>query len=329
MANHLERMQQLVEINNRIYWLDNLKFFAILCVVVGHCCSFFEYGVSVPYLSELNDFVDVFNMPLFMLISGFLSFNSLKSLNTNMHLEKRVLKVADNVARPSFFFSLFFFLCTSIPNSLIKSLFAAFCIVFLSIFVYFKDKSETFSLLYVLFLIILVALSIVAKPAYFWYMTMYMQTSFFVSCFFCFSNRKEYLWLVFAALLYLLSCYYFPLRGIDLLSSFLAGVFLQKKWHLIENRFCPLFFVLVVCFLLGVFLFPYVRDINFYEENAFQLIKQGNILFLLLRQISHIAFALFFMLLFYLLFKKKYFFTNWGRQTLYIYICSMLFSWRY
>ncbi len=45
---------------NRIAYIDDIKGFGILCVVVGHCSSF------------ANSFIFLFHMPLFFFISGFL-----------------------------------------------------------------------------------------------------------------------------------------------------------------------------------------------------------------------------------------------------------------
>ena len=49
---------------NRLYWIDSLKFFGIYLVVLGHCTFLTE---------KLDMFIYLFHMPLFYLISGFLS----------------------------------------------------------------------------------------------------------------------------------------------------------------------------------------------------------------------------------------------------------------
>lgn len=55
-----------MEIHKRLQYVDFLKGFAILCVVVGHIASF------NPKCDLLIDFVYSFHMPLFFFISGFL-----------------------------------------------------------------------------------------------------------------------------------------------------------------------------------------------------------------------------------------------------------------
>lgn len=55
-----------MEIHKRLQYVDFLKGFAILCVVVGHIAAF------NPKCDLLIDFVYSFHMPLFFFISGFL-----------------------------------------------------------------------------------------------------------------------------------------------------------------------------------------------------------------------------------------------------------------
>lgn len=54
--------------NERIYWYDNLKFFLMVLVVLGHGA---DYGTS-QYASFRFTylFVYIFHMPLFLFISG-------------------------------------------------------------------------------------------------------------------------------------------------------------------------------------------------------------------------------------------------------------------
>lgn len=61
--------------SNRIEWIDALKGFAILTVVIGHCADgILSAGMYTQYqtsLRALYDFIYSFHMPLFFIISGF------------------------------------------------------------------------------------------------------------------------------------------------------------------------------------------------------------------------------------------------------------------
>ena len=55
----------------RIFYIDALKAFAILAVIIGHLPFYCYYGWSIePNPSSLATFVGLFHMPLFMLLSG-------------------------------------------------------------------------------------------------------------------------------------------------------------------------------------------------------------------------------------------------------------------
>ena len=62
------------QVKNRVIWLDNLKGFAIILVVIGHVIDGFElngiYG-SAKYAWPIFDAIYSFHMPLFFVISGF------------------------------------------------------------------------------------------------------------------------------------------------------------------------------------------------------------------------------------------------------------------
>lgn len=71
---------------NRIIFLDLAKFFAIVCVCIGHVYAM----TSLQYDSGLNRCIYSFHMPLFMLLCGFFSGSSL-SLNAGVFLKKKAV----------------------------------------------------------------------------------------------------------------------------------------------------------------------------------------------------------------------------------------------
>ncbi len=56
--------------NSRIYKFDNLKFFLILMVVIGHTADFVPDWKKITVLALVRTFVYAFHMPLFIFISG-------------------------------------------------------------------------------------------------------------------------------------------------------------------------------------------------------------------------------------------------------------------
>ena len=56
---------------NRIYWLDNLKWFLILLVVLGHAIqhTYADFGQNCLFRAIYS-----FHMPAFMAVSGYLAW---------------------------------------------------------------------------------------------------------------------------------------------------------------------------------------------------------------------------------------------------------------
>lgn len=67
-------MEQSFSINqSREAWLDNAKMFAIICVIYGHMALLFANGVP----RCIQGFIVAFNMPLFVILSGYTTLSSL------------------------------------------------------------------------------------------------------------------------------------------------------------------------------------------------------------------------------------------------------------
>ena len=60
----------LNSINNRLFYIDTLKGFTILCVILGHII---QYSYNNFDENHLFCYIYAFHMPLFMMISGFIS----------------------------------------------------------------------------------------------------------------------------------------------------------------------------------------------------------------------------------------------------------------
>lgn len=69
-------MREFIHPNARIYYLDQLKGLAIILVVLGHVMQF-VFGFSQ---SLVVNFLAIFHMPLFFLVSGYLSYGKQKNL---------------------------------------------------------------------------------------------------------------------------------------------------------------------------------------------------------------------------------------------------------
>ena len=85
--------------NKRIAWIDNVKFFAIWCVIFGHFNGLlFTHGR--PGFGFVNLLIVVFNMPLFVLMSGYSNYHSLIRIDNIMSLAKYIKNAILYIALP-------------------------------------------------------------------------------------------------------------------------------------------------------------------------------------------------------------------------------------
>jgi glucan biosynthesis protein C len=85
---------------NRLYYLDWLRVFAILVVFLVHCSKIFDYHTTVvfntvrsPVLSAFRDFSLLWIMPLFFIVSGAAVFLSKGSDKTGEFIKSRFLRL--------------------------------------------------------------------------------------------------------------------------------------------------------------------------------------------------------------------------------------------
>lgn len=81
-------------ISNRIVYIDALKGFGILLVVVGHVIQFFTDEIHVPAALKLWTFIYSFHMPLFFFLSGMVvKFEIPDSIKLYQHIRRRFVRL--------------------------------------------------------------------------------------------------------------------------------------------------------------------------------------------------------------------------------------------
>lgn len=96
-----------------IQWIDSLKGFAMLCVVLGHVADGYLAGLALSpgetgFLSGLINLIYSFHMPLFMWISGFLFHQAYYDRISRTYSLGRIRKQCLNLAGVYVFFSILF-----------------------------------------------------------------------------------------------------------------------------------------------------------------------------------------------------------------------------
>lgn len=88
----------------RMPWLDNIKFFAIFCVVLGHVLGFLTNHEIVGY-ELVQGIIVSFNMPLFFILSGFSSGEKILNITKLQELFFFILNNTIRILLPAYVFS--------------------------------------------------------------------------------------------------------------------------------------------------------------------------------------------------------------------------------
>ena len=112
---------QILNRGQRIAWLDNVKMFAMLCVILGHVMTIVIKTNMDLSGKIIEHFIVAFNMPLFVIISGYSNLNTFNKITKWRELidfvKKSVIRILLPVVTfcvigltPNFIFSPFWFL---------------------------------------------------------------------------------------------------------------------------------------------------------------------------------------------------------------------------
>lgn len=93
-------MKNVVFDRSRIVWMDNVRMFAMVCVMLGHTWRL----IDCPLPVWLGDFILAFNMPLFVLISGFMAAKSLGKINNWSDFLWYMNKISKRIMIPAVMF---------------------------------------------------------------------------------------------------------------------------------------------------------------------------------------------------------------------------------
>lgn len=93
------RIREIYANSKRIAWIDNVKFLAIWCVIFGHCNGQMFTCDRIGF-EWVNLLIVVFNMPLFMLMSGYSNYNALQRLTSLKALGIYLFKSFERIALP-------------------------------------------------------------------------------------------------------------------------------------------------------------------------------------------------------------------------------------
>lgn len=233
---------KMVAVKKRIAWIDNVKAIAIIGVVFGHFNGLlFTHGR--PGFDFVNLLIVVFNIPLFVLMSGYSNYHSLIKIDNIMSLAKYIKNAILYIALPCM-----------IPSLLVYVI---------------RDCQGVLSFTHYWFLVMLFIMQVTCGLC------------FYVSSKLNRANREYIAWAVFSLAMIMLDKYstsdlffYYLLGGI------VKGI--ENKGCYVcavpKNNF-----IIALTCCVALCIFPFVGKYQFYNDTMFSLYHEGKIYIWFLR----------------------------------------------
>lgn len=267
----------------RLPWIDNAKFFAIWCVIFGHFNGTL-LTQGRPFFSEVNLWIVVFNMPLFVLMSGYSNYAGLKRIENIKGLLSFFKKTVMRIALP--------------------------CIIPSIMLYYIREDATKLDFKLFWFLVMLFVMQITAGSCFYLVKKLYPR------------HQDLLGYLLFIISMFALSkystgelCIYYAMGGvIRKLENKQVDFFMEdcKK----KLRIGRLLLLSVVAFLI----FPIVYNYQFYTETIGKLYSEGLLYIWFLRLICASLFCYIIIGVTKLLSSKYNFLSFIGSKTLGLYI---------
>lgn len=274
--------------NNRITWIDNTRAWAICCVIFFHNFQF--WGVeSLPIIL----YVQLFNMPLFVIISGYCALESIKR---NMSLKDLVLYNTKNFRR----------------------IYLPALSMGLGIFIIEKLLGHTPSI-HILF-------------NSYWFLTMLFVIMLISSCLWLLSRRiiQNNVMVLFIPLVFFSLIFIEPARIGEMIPFFLIGLLL-KETNAIDRLLNKKWFVIVII-VATIVLLAVIEAIgilrtsirSFYNYNFMHFLLNGTLYYWALRTFLSVLMCLSIISIIYRLSNSYTAFSWLGTQSLSLYVFSCI-----
>lgn len=309
--------------HNRIAWIDNVRLFAILCVVFGHSCFHCDpekIGYSIWGFQWLTAFIVSFNMQLFVFLSGYCAWKGIEHIDTLNKLTEYWFKISKRVAIPAFVFNFGGGIIQNTVDRDIKGIIVCAGVVLFSCLAYYIGKKARFKWIYKAFAYLVLAYTLFRSG--FWFFTMLLQIMVMVSFIWYLKNRIGQAW-VLVPLLFMLFIVSLLIRASwthteEFVPFFVGGMFMGKYDLVRKLGQKPLIMLFFVA--LGLLSFHLVREMNFYSISLMDLCSMGIPYIFIIRQLCAFSLILFFFLLFYTIINSYGAISKWGGYTLSIYM---------
>lgn len=316
------------QVKSRVSWIDNAKFFAIACVVLGHSFSLIK-GDFNGY-DEINLFIVAFNMPLFALLSGVTSFQALSKISSFSDLLIYFNKIAWHIGVPTIVYTL---IAMAIGYGMQmrwdRCTISAALLIIVCVSVYlirFSKYSSKLQKIVYYFPYCFLPVCLLNQSV--WYFV-YVILSFFAAAISAFiSNKSEkykrFIYVILFAIISLLIAPISPFFStVELYLPFIIGYLFASYKGLSEvsNKIGMQLTIAMILLVIGVFAFIKYYSIpnQFYLLNLNQAFMNGQMDIFALRQISAISLSVTFVIIIQFLSKSYNLISAVGAMTFGIY----------
>ena len=307
----------------RFPWLDIVKMFAMICVIAGHVGGLFVNGIP----GRLFGLIVAFNMPLFVLLSGYSALKGLLKISSYESLLDYLDKILYRICIPTVCFSAF---CQAIQGMLFaRKLWFIFAIVCLGYWIYEKHYLHIFNSRVWNLLIRSVAIVFLLISSNwlreFWFLSTLIEIQslsavlFWVS-YYCFKDNVNKL-PVLSVLIWIVPYFLFGSWTFEMAVYFSVGL-LCCRFSILERLKDLSFWKSISMFVVGVLLCRYFTiDYGFYKWGLHDLIDTMSLIYVYpLRIIIAVLMSVSIISWIQKLSKEYNWFSRMGAQTMAFYM---------
>lgn len=305
----------------RLSWIDDIKAIAISLVILGHALGYNLFSKDIPFLESFNSWIVSFNMPLFVIMSGFTNCRSFKKISSFDDVIKYIDRTVNRLLVPSVMLTAIVVFILGYYKNFFDLLSGVFCMLSYHFFYYYLSKYSNILLRFVFLLSIII---IGSKYNYFWFLPMLVILQTIMVFIVWLVNRvvcKNALFLTF--LPFVVLCSFLPEWYSEFGLYYCLGLSLYEigvigRWK--NKSIMSQTFIICILFVLGLLLMPISIQHDFYKYPLKFMIQNKLMGELLIRQIVGMSFSLSVILLIAKISKQQSWFTELGIKSLYIYI---------
>lgn len=309
--------------SKRIAWIDNAKMIAMLFVILGHTWRI----VHSPLPEWLNMFILVFNMPIFVILSGYTSYKSINSIFTISDLLVYVEKITKRMLVPSLVFSFIFrFIITLTINGSILNMMIVELIGLVYCFLFFlRDKLYCKKVLEVACWF---AIPIALFKSDFWFFKMLWCVAVVVAISKWIIECKKIktlklLWVALISLPLALIMNYIHDKTADFILFFLIGICLYRFDFF--YKFKSWLFIIMLIVVCSLLLSSLTIDVfNFWDYHPLWYINNNKVGIFFMRVLTSSLISIVILLIIKKLSNKYNCFSEWGTYTLPMYMIHSL-----